>query len=703
MRLGQCARIQGLFGEYMAIDMKMKVSNLLLVCILCVMPCTASSNSSLEMSARRTGVRFLCLAEKYCDAKDFKTASNIADMGMGYCSDISDLWYIKAFCASELGNARAEVLPMVERSLKEGSWVDYNKDKARVLYADILCDVGRWNEAVSVLDDAPYIYSADAEFIRAKSYYRQGDISAARRKVDDSRKMYPDDTRFPLLFFRYERAINDSGDSGYAHQIADAFVARIASYKDCGDELFLFAAMASSGEHKKLMLKSFMEKEMRHPLFALAAMQEGLLSAKDAVEYFFWLADDTISMRYMTEFLSAVYGMDDDAANEAVKAHLLSYSGLIAADTTGDDEPNIFIKYSNSKISAINYDANNDGVNEWVAKCDDNAVISLELGGFGKRLKTEVGYGIYPSVTSVTLVTGKVVSFALVEDTYLWSPFEIEAEDEWQKDYGVQFLVPNALKDIPPLDIDALVRAAWKCTMPIDEREGATVTYTMLDGLRKTSEYFSDGKVYARGAYIDGLPSFRVVDGDGDGVFETTERYSRVKNTRVAQQSEEEPFTDDVYVSSVEVDLDEDTVPDFIEEYTEYGGKISTWDQDFDGQWDVRYEKQTNPDGLTEEKAYFFVPPRRDAVCVESINGEPREVTIGEYSSLVTKGGIEGMYWIGEAGEESDEAFAALKMQEISQGISILMEHGGKRIFAVRVGGKCYAFIVRDDNQNEKK
>lgn len=736
-------------------------------------PCNAADDSFLDASSRRTSVRFLRLAEKYCDAGDYNTANATADMGIGYCSDVSDLWYIKAHSASEMGYTRAEVLPLVERALKTASWVDYNKDKARVLYADLLCDVGRYSEAQTALDEEPYIYSADAQFIRAKSYYRQGAIEAARRKVDDSRKMYPEDTRFPLLFFRYERALQkgrvlpanknapsqgESSDGGMQSegqvsdesstpkdsstgdkrakdgvleddeltksepskrnpsggklpasvvQTANAFIARLSTYKDCSDELFLLAAMSADDAHRKQMLESFAQRLDSHALpssavYALAALHEGMMEPLDGVECFF--SYDVLSMYDIMELLDIIENLGDDAAHNAVKAHLSAYNGLLSIDTTGDIEPNLFVKYSNGKISAINYDNNNDGISEWVAKCDGGVPDSLELDGYGKRLKTEVGYGVYPSVTSVTLVTGKIVSFSLVEDTYLWSPFEIVPLLE-----GYDFFVPAVL-DVPPLDVEALVKASWKCTMPIDERDGSTVTYTMLDGLRQTSLYSSHGVVYARGTYKDGLPDTRVIDGDGDGVFETTERYSHAMNTKktegaategAAEYMEEEEinrrlFTDDVYVSRVEVDLDEDTVSDFVEEYTEDGGKISTWDQDADGQWDVRYERRTNSDGLIEEKAHFFAPPKSQAVCVESVGGEPKEVSIGETSYAVTKGAAEGMYWIGDAGEKEDEDVVSMQVQSMSQGKRILAEHNGKRIFAVRIGDKCYAVIVRD-------
>lgn len=677
----------------------------LLVCSLACgvfsLPLSSQKRGSSEW---RTGVRFLKLAEKYLEAEDYKTADETADMGISYCKEISDLWYVKALASSKLGGTRASVLMLSEKALNEGVWTDYNKDDARLLYASTLCDVGRYDEVLPVLDE-PYMSGADAQYIRAKTYYRMStaqSIEAARRKVDDCRKMYKDDERFALLFFSHERALRMAGveASDEAEKIASAFIAHVYSYKECSARLFLLCAMMAKGDEKARMLNAFSANEMQDILYAQAALEEGIMSCEEAADYFFDFADSAASLEDMKSFIAALSLKASDEVKASVKEHLDSYEGLLTEDTTGDLEPNLFVKYFRGRPIAINYDADSDGLSEWVAKCDYGVPISIEAGGHGKRLKTDVSYGVYPWVSSVTLVSGKVFTLNLVENKYQWSPFEMERVEEWQKDYGAEVFVPRALKDIPNLDIDAIVAAARQCTMPIDEREGASVEITMLDGLRQTVDYIWNGKVYAKGTYIDGLPSVRVIDSDGNGIFETTERYSKARKKTDKESIEEYPFTDDVYISRIEVDLNEDTVIGFAEEYTEDGGKVSIWDHDGDGQWDVRYSVRTTDGNVTEEKAYFFVPPKREAVCVECLAGEPVEVTAGETSVAVLRGQMESMYWIREAGSFSDETAVSSLLNGLPQGVSVLAENKGRRIFAVRIGEKSYASIVRDEAEN---
>ena len=190
---------------------KVSVFLMLLICF----PLAVVAASSAGAANRKTAVRCLKLAENYLSSRDFENAMVQAELGLSYDDTVSDLWYIKAAAKSGLGAPRAEVLPLAVKALTEGEWVDYNRDGARILYADLLCDTGEGAQAVAVLDANPFIYSSDAEFIRTKAYYRMltpESIEKARGKVNAARKIYPADMRFPRLFFTYEYMLSSRED-----------------------------------------------------------------------------------------------------------------------------------------------------------------------------------------------------------------------------------------------------------------------------------------------------------------------------------------------------------------------------------------------------------------------------------------------------------------------------------------------------------
>ena len=188
--------------------------------------------SSLDVN-RKTSVRCLKLAESFLASKDYGNALMQAEAGLSYDSSVADLWYIKAFSSFALGETKSEVLNLLSKAFTNGQWVDYNRDNARILYADLLCDTGKCVQSLNILDAKPFLYSADSEFIRLKAYYKMKDkesVLKAREKVDSARKIYPDDKRFAKLFFQHEynlRRLNlfqEQSDVEYVLKIASSFI-----------------------------------------------------------------------------------------------------------------------------------------------------------------------------------------------------------------------------------------------------------------------------------------------------------------------------------------------------------------------------------------------------------------------------------------------------------------------------------------------
>ena len=243
------------------------------------------SEDFLVSANRKTAIRCLKLAENFLSSNSWGNALSQADLGLAYDSSISDLLYIKAVAKLGLEEPRAEVISLVMKALTEGEWVDYNRDSARILYADLLCDSGNFDQALNIINAKPFIYSSDAEYIRIKSYYRMGteeSIKKAREKINSARKIYSADTRFPKLFFKYEfySALKNNVDinnlcenqNSLVKIISDSFVAKIPEYDNPDAELEMFAILFAKGEQKRRLLQAFTAHGMEHPLYAGAAL-----------------------------------------------------------------------------------------------------------------------------------------------------------------------------------------------------------------------------------------------------------------------------------------------------------------------------------------------------------------------------------------------------------------------------------------------
>ena len=210
--------------------------------------------------------------------------------------------------------------------------------------------------------------------------------------------------------------------------------------------------------------------------------------------------------------------------------------------------------------------------------------------------------------------------------------------------------------------------------------------------------------------FKDGLPDFRSVDTNDDGIFETTEYFGydpeNRYNTRILDQSQlmanlfgRPASGSGLFLRMIQIDQNDDTVPDFMEEYLPDEGKITTWDLDGDGVWDVRYKKYSRPDASVPliEDSEFYSFSRDEIVTITRKNGYPEKVKCGEIEYPVAPGAFDNFYWIGEEGT-ADEEFYLLSHFDSStdQGVPVLVQKDEKRMYIVRIGEFLFGQIKPD-------
>lgn len=701
--------------------------------------CQAQKNSA-SVANRRTAIRYLQLSKQNLSDKNWSEADSNANLGLAYDDSIADLWYISAAAKMNNGGKKSEVLPLVKKSLDGAEWVDYNKDGARILYADILCSMRNYDEAISVLDENPFIYSSDAEYIRAKCYYNQRtteSIENARLKIDAARRVFPKDSRFAELFYKFEFLLlngNDGKIDELAQKIAGSFLASISNYRKSVPELELFAAAFVNGaEEKSRLIKAFDAREDKSPLYPSLALNAGIIEERAALDYFYDFADNSVSLFDLNLFIKSL--KTDDAKKEFTE-YLNSYNGTLLIDTDSDLITNMTVKYERGRPSNISYDENQDDENNWTSECDFGVPKNIHLAGEDKS-SVDIIYGNWPYISqAVYNFTEKAddsknaVAFDLIADSLAWSPFSVESETEAKESLGADFFVPVLLTDSTLSDFAAseleLVNAAYGYTMPSNERKGAVISVSLLNGLAQQATYSVDGKIYATAKFENGLPSTRLVDMDNDGIFETVEEYgySNDKDAKFISESDEMQVITNIfgqpakqtgiYVKSIKIDRNGDTVPDFIEEYTAGEGKISSWDTNGDGKWDVRYVKLPSQNGKVYEQSMFYEPLNGNVVTVEFENGIPVDVKSGENSLYVRNGENENFYWLySSAADQNQKSFENLEKKVIekinqagSQGVCIILEDDSERYLAVRIEDKIFAeklpsTLVENDNSTE--
>lgn len=675
------------------------------------------SENSLVSANRRTAVRCLKLAENYLSSKSWGNALSQADLGLAYDSSISDLLYIKAVAKLGLEEPRADVISLVMKALTEGEWVDYNRDSARILYADLLSDIGEIDQAISVINAKPFIYSSDAEYIRIKCYYKMNSdesIKKAREKINSARKIYSNDTRFPRLFFKYEfnsllnekKYINDASiiEDSLVKIIADSFIAKIPEYDNPDAELEMYAILFAKGEQKRRLLQAFTAHGLEHPLYAGAALSCGILSEQEAWDYFTKFANDSIDIKL---FGTIIPFISNELTIESIKQYLNSYEGMITVDTDNDCVSNLFINYSRGRSQILKWDQNNDDIFEYVSEFDFGVPTRLNV----TQGYVDLEYGSYPYIVNAIYKNDSLVPsafFYLADETFAWSPFNIQCLDIIKENIGFDFFVPYINDSCPELNENYLLKYCSSYKVPSKEYDDAMIYFTVAEGLPQTAEYSINGIVYAQAFFENGYPVTRAVDNNGDGIFETVETFGfDVDNSmNISIEDQEQLMTNlfglpmsssGLYVKMIQIDENGDTVPDFSEEYIEYDGKISSWDYDGDGNWDVRYKRyplKNKNDSLIEDSEFYRMPEKQ-LVSISYYNKIPVKVAVENMLFPVTVGHNSKFYWVGECGSVDDEIFIYENIvSELKQGISVVVQNNEKRFSVVLVENNIFAEIL---------
>ena len=674
------------------------------------------TSSAVSLANRRTALRCLEAAGNYASQSAWSAAVSQAQMGLSYDDSVSDLWYVYAVAVQKSGGSKAQVLPLVEKALSVGNWVNYNRDNSRILYADILADTGRSAEVFHVLDSNPPVFSSSAEFIRAKAYYRMGtpeSYVAARNKISNAKRIFPDDTRFSQLFFSYEDPYSEDVT---VRRLADSFIKQIVLYdestKEEDAELEIMAAAFARGDERRKLLQSFSARGLVHPLYARIALEEGLMGQKEAFEYIASFADDSLNVDYMHSFMLMI---DDEAVKAEAKEYFTAFCGELTCDTSRDGIDDMTVSYYRGRPQHIACDYNQDGELEWEVFCDFGVPVSGILYDADYLGASEVDFTwqSFPALSTFVVKDGegqKVNIFNLIEDKLLWSPVHMDFDRIISEASGADFFFPLPNIDKRRLDRVELDFASSSFTVPNTERENSWITVSVLDGQKLSADYYHAGKLYAHTQFQDNMPVSRIVDADGDSVFETTEYYAPVSDMDGSVHDGDVERTimtnlfgtpsngADFYLRMIQVDTNGDTVPDFTEEYLNGGGIVSSWDTDGDGYWNVRVSNSFDPEtGHKLETDMFYLPYKKNVVTVTIDDGIPVQVQSGSRSYAVTKDSSYAFYWIGEPGS-SYLAKSAVEYFEKNgaQGLSTVIERDEDRMHAVHVGKFYYGMMIPD-------
>ena len=710
--------------------MKKFVSVILSFFLICnVFADTESSRSA----NRQTALRYLQLAKHYVTDHNWESAVKSCQTGIEYDDTVADLYYLYSLSLFNLNYTRYEFMPVIEKALTSSKtqWVDYNKTNARIFYADLLCTTGRPDEAVKVLDSEPMIFSADAEFIRAKSYYEintEDSILKAEQKIESARRVYPDDARFVYLFFGYEYNLlyeENQEKTGFvkkelspvAKKIAESFIARVPNYDKEYSDLEIYASIFADGETQKRLLKAFDARGFKNILYPVAALEAGVITEEEAVDYFMDFIDGEIDEKILIQFYSMI---KDEDLKKYFNEHLDAFNGTLVYDTNNNLEANLIVKYERGRAKNITYDAENDQCIEWEVNCDFG--MPKEMTVFDQN--AIIKYGTYPNVTNVIFKTslyGKDADdyelYNIIDETYQSDAFKIVRAPEIN---GTDFFVVDTSTLVYGQKLFSekdIVKSSNTVERPSLEKSGARILFSLLNGQAYSAVYSAEGRVYASALFnLEGdICATRNVDYDGDSIYEVTEYYAVDDGSMHLSDKDKAAITTNlwgsplldaaIYLKTVKIDSNIDTKVDYEVHYYPDGGTEIKSDSDFDGEFDCVYKSYSRKEGipLKEENSYRILDLNGQKIWVSVITENKIPVTVKKENEeiKVVPGKNKGVYWLDSAWEAAYENEMLKELSGIPQGHVIQTEYEGSYIRAVIFGKDVFLKRVEREVKNE--
>ena len=683
--------------------MKKFVISILLSCGILL---NLAAQSSAAGANKNTALRCLKLAESCLVGNDWQNALNQAELGLSYDNSISDLYYIKAAASLNLGGTKAEALRLLASAFERAAWAGYTKNGARLFLADLLSDTGLYEESLSALDSEPYIYSADAEFIRIKNYYRMGteeSLANARQRLNSDRRVYPADQRFPKIFFMFESLfMSEAERDGIKYMvpeivstIAASYIVKLPDYSDRNQELELMAASFARGEDKLRLIKAIDAKNKSlSELLAIAALRAGIYTDSEAFDMFFSASNGELSLDLLETFIALL--KDPEVVEQAAKT-LADFTGTLYIDDNMDLQYEFTVQYENGRPLYIKYDGNNDGESELYSSCDFGAPVFV----YFNSNRIQFFYDSFPKISKVSYNDTKLV-FNFLHDDFVFSPFDFVVDNVFART-GAEFYIPYISREVAIPLPQELIEKASSFELPVTERDNARIVYTLSGGDIVFAEFYEDNNRYAYSDFTKEASIIRFVDYDNDGSFETVETFAEIPYAQEGLNSEENDrivssvfnFIDgrsNLYLRKVQIDRNANTFSEFSEEYLEYGGKVTIWDNDDNGLPDCQYIRypQKEGDSLLEETIYFDSNGLQ-IIALTIADGVPVKMQLNNSEVMVYAGDAQDLYWIENKGS-ADEESAVLDFvkKEIEQGVIDIFDYEEERISVIKVGSSYY-------------
>lgn len=313
----------------------------------------AAGDGAREDMELRIAMRYRHHAQSALDRGNTDEARRILEAGMDWASSLSDIPALLSRLKEREGASRIEVLALQDRALRTGVFLATSQELLHDERARVLFDMGRYKEAIEVLDLLPQNH--DRLALRLAAQLALQPLSENLDLCREALEQYPDSTRIAKL-------VLDASTRLPIEVPVQALVDRALSHLDSmaqEDPGFLWRAALFTRDflrRRELSLRAIQEG-CRESGAILGALDVGAIESSHAIALFFDGSRGPVELQDIDTLWSL---MRNDEERKQFRSRLISFSGILRRPSAWGPAAPLLMYIESGKLVSTSLDRDAD-------------------------------------------------------------------------------------------------------------------------------------------------------------------------------------------------------------------------------------------------------------------------------------------------------------------------------------------------------
>ncbi|MDR1867129.1 MAG: hypothetical protein LBQ77_02540 [Treponema sp.] len=464
------------------------------------------------LAAQDTAIvaRYIRWAEQSFSQNHRAEALAALERAQDFASVSSDVSYLLAWIRFQQKGSLGSVLVPLWQAIETNRWNTYTEESARLLEAEILITVRRFDQALRVLEYVPL--SADSLWLKVRALHnidRQHCLSELKKAL----ALYPREPRLVRFFFEQYAELEPS--------ITDNLILHLPSLVNADPSfLYIVSPFLTDKNQAVTLIESYRAMFPHDSRHLPAALNVGAIDEQTAIEELFAVKelDKTV--------LEQVYALlRTDSTQHTYMQRLLQFTGTITEDIDRDGVVESYTEYKNGSLQSYFYDSNQDGLYDY------SIFFESELPKRAVLITTAepaapFAFPVYDSDRNLAHIQWEYypyVSYSAIDhERYVPAAGSLITEPITLQHFIGSFLYPQPNPHFIPLNKNMLSMSARYIERPSSMFSNITEIVELNEGIPyRAREYNATGLLLSETVFSHGKPVTQTIDLDCDGRRET--------------------------------------------------------------------------------------------------------------------------------------------------------------------------------------